>query len=177
MRKIALATFIFIFLVEVSGQEPTRWRGPDANGIYPDRGLLKQWPETGPEMLWKFEQMGEGFSSPAISGGYIYIPTMMDKTGYMYKLTMDGELVWRVEYGEEFLESYPGSRATATLVGDRLYFLSGRGNLLCMSAKDGSVFWTKHVVNDLNGILNRYGTGAGSASIGKMAGRCMNQLN
>ncbi|HDR52607.1 MAG TPA: hypothetical protein ENN90_13480 [Mariniphaga anaerophila] len=157
MRKIALATFVFIFSVEVFSQEPTRWRGPDANGIYPDRGLLTEWPENGPELLWKFEQMGEGFSSPAISGGYIYIPTMIDKTGYMFKLTMDGELVWRVEYGEEFHESYPGSRATATLVDDRLYFLSGRGKLLCMSTEDGSVIWTKHLVNDLNGVLNRYG--------------------
>jgi len=157
MRKIVFIIIICMVSFGTFGQEPTKWRGPDANGIYPDQGLLKQWPEDGPELLWIFDQMGEGFSSPAIAGGYIYIPSMMDKTGYMFKLTMEGQLVWSVEYGPEFFESYPGSRASATVVGERLYFLSGRGKLVCMQTRDGSILWSKHLVNDLNGVLNRYG--------------------
>ena len=122
--KSVFVLLSLLVIIEVMGQGPTRWRGPDANGIYPDKGLLKQWPEDGPEQLWKFEQLGEGFSSPAISNGFIYIPTMIDQMGYMFKLTMDGELVWKKKYGPEFYESYPGARATATIVENRLYFLS-----------------------------------------------------
>ncbi len=72
--------------------EPTRWRGPEGNGIYPDRGLMKEWPEEGPELLWSFSEMGEGHSSPVFSDGYICIPTMIDQMGHMFKLAMDGTL-------------------------------------------------------------------------------------
>src|SRR5690606_27665120 len=78
-------------------------------------------------------------------------------TGYMFKLTMNGELVWKTEYGPEFYESYPGSRATPTIADNLLYFLSGRGRLVCLNTHDGSLVWSTHLVDDLNGELNRYG--------------------
>lgn len=156
--KLVIATLILLISVEAVGQEATKWRGPDANGIYPDTGLLRQWPDDGPALNWKFDQMGEGFSSPAFPpDGYIYIPTMIDQTGYMFKLTMAGDLLWKVEYGPEFYESYPGSRATPTIAGDLLYFLSGRGRLVCLNTHDGSLLWSTHLVDDLDGELNRYG--------------------
>jgi hypothetical protein len=36
-------------------QEISDWRGPDRNGIYPEKDLLRQWPEEGPETAWVFE--------------------------------------------------------------------------------------------------------------------------
>ena len=42
------------------------WRGPDRNGISPDTGLLKQWPEGGPKLLWKVDGLGKGFSTVAV---------------------------------------------------------------------------------------------------------------
>ncbi len=157
MRIIVLAIVIFILSPELLCQEVTKWRGPYANGIYPDKNLLDKWPENGPKLLWKFGEMDKGYSSPAISGGYIYIASMIDKMGNLFKLDMNGKQIWKIEYGPEFHESYPGSRATATIVGDRLYFLSGRGKLVCLNTKDGSLIWTKHLVDDLNGVMNRYG--------------------
>ncbi len=158
MRNVALTIVIlFALITELSGQQATRWRGPDANGIYPDRGLLSSWPDGGPTMLWKFERMDKGYSSPAFSDGHIYIASMLDKTGYLYKLDMNGKQIWRVEYGPEFYESYPGARGTATIAGDHLYYLSGRGKLVCLNTDDGSLRWTRHLVSDLNGVMNRYG--------------------
>ena len=154
---LSLFLILFIAFSSLKGQQPTRWRGPSANGIYPDTGLLKLWPQEGLQLLWAFSEMGEGFTSPAIQGGFIYLASMIDQTGYLYKLTLDGKLVWKKGYGPEYFERYPGARSTATVVGDHLYLLSGRGRLACMKSSDGSLVWAKELVDDLGGELNRYG--------------------
>lgn len=156
--KILISIIFVLFNVQyLFSQEPTRWRGPEANGNYPDKGLLKQWPQDGPEILWSFEELGQGHSSPSISGGYIYIPTMFQDKGYIFKLNMDGKLIWKVEYGTEFTESYPGARASATIAGDLLYILSGMGKLVCMNTADGKVVWNKDVFRDFDGLNIRWG--------------------
>ncbi|KAA6331462.1 hypothetical protein EZS27_019938, partial [termite gut metagenome] len=44
-------------------QENSQWRGQNRDGVYNEKGLLKQWPEAGPELLWSFEGLGEGHTS------------------------------------------------------------------------------------------------------------------
>ena len=40
-----------------------RFRGPNNNGISTETGLLKEWPEDGPKLLWMIEGLGIGFST------------------------------------------------------------------------------------------------------------------
>ena len=74
-RRLFFLAFSFTLLWTANcyAQEATRWRGPEANGIYPDKGLLQSWPAEGPEILWTYENLGQGHSSPVISGNNIYI--------------------------------------------------------------------------------------------------------
>ena len=63
-----------LLLIQCSySQETSEWRGPNRDGIYPDTNLLDKWPEKGPELLWKFDQLGLGYSSPVIMSDKIYI--------------------------------------------------------------------------------------------------------
>lgn len=156
-KTIIILLLVLTATVFLQSQVPTRWRGPASDGIYPDTGLLKNWPDTGPEMLWSFEQLGVGYSSPAFYDGYIYIPTMLGDEGYMFKLSMSGQLIWKVNYGTEYTRNYPGTRSTATIAGDLLYMLTGVGKLVCMNTNDGSVKWSKELTGDFDGIINRYG--------------------
>ena len=32
---------------------PYGWRGPEHNGYYPDKGLLKEWPAEGPTLVFE----------------------------------------------------------------------------------------------------------------------------
>jgi outer membrane protein assembly factor BamB len=150
-------TLSLITCAVVFSQEPTKWRGPEGNGIYPEKGLLKVWPQNGPEILWAYEELSEGHSSPVIYGGSIYIPSMISGTGYIFKLSMDGKLIWKAPYGSEFTESYPGSRATVTVAGDLLYMLSGTGKLACMNASDGKIRWSKDLFKDFDGTNIKWG--------------------
>ncbi len=132
-------------------QEPTTWRGPGSTGIYPENGLLKTWPANGPEMVWHFDELGEGFSSPVFANGKIYISAAEGNIGYIYALTQDGKLDWKATYGEEWIENYAGARTSPTVVGDLLYIYSGKGIITCMNSADGKVNWKKDVMKDFDG--------------------------
>ncbi len=43
--------------------EISQWRGPDRNGIYPDTGLLIEWPENGPELIWEYNELGREWTN------------------------------------------------------------------------------------------------------------------
>ena len=152
MSKFVLSLLISLaFSSFAFGQSPTKWRGPLGNGIYPDKGLLKEWPAEGPHMLWHFDELGKGHSSPVFANNRIYITGMLDKTGYVFVLSMDGKLLSKWEYGPEFTESYPGSRSSVTIAGELLYIESGLGVLYCMNTSDGSIKWKKDLFTDFDG--------------------------
>jgi hypothetical protein len=49
---------LFIFSACFSQQEPTGWRGPARDGVFPEKNLLTSWPAGGPGLLWSFEGLG-----------------------------------------------------------------------------------------------------------------------
>ncbi len=151
--------FIFTILISASvlfAQEPTVWRG-DGSGIYNETGLLKEWPANGPEILWTFEGLGEGHSSPVFANGLIYLSSMVDSIGYVFVFNQDGKLQWKVEYGKEFKESYPGARTSVVVVGDLMYMYTGYGELICMDANNGDKKWSKKAFEDFDGENIRWG--------------------
>ncbi len=114
-----------LLLFNVQAQEPTRWRGPSGDGIYPETGLLKQWPANGPEILWSYENLGQGHSSAAVSRGFIYTSGMIEGKGYLFKFELDGTLVYKKSYGPEYTESWYGTRGTPVIHDGVLYVRHG----------------------------------------------------
>jgi len=146
--SILLAAVIFL---NIQAQEPTRWRGPSANGIYPETGLLKQWPAGGPEILWSYEQLGQGHSSAAVVNGFVYTTGMIDGTGFLFKFDLNGKLIYRKPYGPEFTESWYGTRGTPVVVGGKIYLESGLGKLVCINDSDGEILWSKELFSVFDG--------------------------
>jgi outer membrane protein assembly factor BamB len=159
MVKRVISLFIlFAFSgLTLFSQTTTKWRGPNGNGVYDESGLLKQWPASGPEIIWHFDGLGEGHSSPAFANDMIYLSGLEETTGYIYALSTFGGLKWKAPYGEEFHESYPGSRSTPVIAGDLLYIYSGHGVLTCMDASNGDIKWRKDALNDFDGKNIRWG--------------------
>ena len=149
-RTIVPFILVLIFASTLFAQTPTVWR-EDGSGIYNETGLLKQWSEGGPEILWTFEGLGKGHSSPAFANGKIYISGTVGEEGFVFVLSEEGKLLWKVSYGEEFGGSYPGSRSSVVVDGDLMYMYSGLGNLICMDSNDGTVKWKKNAFEDFDG--------------------------
>jgi hypothetical protein len=60
---------VTVSLAAADESEWPGWLGPNRDGKSLDTGLLKQWPDDGPELLWQADDIGVGFSSVAVVGG------------------------------------------------------------------------------------------------------------
>jgi len=161
--NIIRSTFsLFILLLAASctdteTHEFSQWRGPERDGKYPDTGLLKQWPEEGPELLWSFEGLGAGHGSVSIADGKLYVLGMPDTMGVIYCLSLEGELLWKKEYGLEWYANYTGPRSTPTIKEGLLYFVSGQGEVFCMRAEDGEVIWSRYMFKEFDAQPTSWG--------------------
>lgn len=154
--KLLAAFFLTLFVYTSNGQEATSWRN-GTNGVYPATDLMDKWPADGPEIIWAYEQLGQGHSSPVVAGEYVYTTGMTDGTGYLFKFNMDGTLVYSKAYGPEYSESFYGPRGTPVIVDDKIYLMSGYGHLMCMNEADARLLWKLDMVNDLGGDTIRWG--------------------
>ena len=109
----------------ITAQEASQWRGKDRDGIYDEKGLLRSWPAAGPTLLWHYDNLGEGHASASVvAQEKIYTAGATDGKGKVFAFTLDGKLVWSTPYGDEWVESYPGSRSTPVINEGKVYLMS-----------------------------------------------------
>jgi len=156
MKNFLLLVLLFSAF-SVFSQDNSYWRGPERNGVYPETGLLEEWPENGPELLWHFDGLGPGHGSVACANSLIYVGGVENEDGFVIAFDYDGNIVWKNEYGKEWMESYDGIRTTPTIVGDKLYILSGYGMLSCMNSLTGEFIWQVGVLEKYAGENLKWG--------------------
>ncbi|KAA6322032.1 Outer membrane protein assembly factor BamB [termite gut metagenome] len=158
--------FLSLSILPVLGQENSQWRGKKRDGVYEETGLLKKWAETGPQLLWSYDGLGEGHTSVAIANDKIYITGMTDSIGVLYIFNLDGKLLNKKAYGLEWNANYNGSRSTVNVNDGRLYIFTGRGVLLCLDEKSLDVVWSKNVLTDFDGNNLTFGMAESPLIIG-----------
>jgi outer membrane protein assembly factor BamB len=135
-----------------------QWRGPDRTDISKETGLLKSWPDGGPKRVWLFENAGHGYSGPAIANGKFF--TLGTRDGSEILLVLDantGKELWTAKLGKVLSNRWgDGPRGTPTVDGDRVYALSGPGDLVCANVADGKIVWQVNVT-DLGGKVPGWG--------------------
>jgi outer membrane protein assembly factor BamB len=143
MLRTVIKTIVLICLSFsiLAADDFSQWRGPDRDGKYSDKNLLKQWPDQGPDLVWSATGFGEGHSSPAVTSQGVYLTGMINGTGNLFALDMNGKLRWRTPYGPEWQDGHDGARSTPTVVEDKIYIMSGHGKVVCFNTKDGKIVW------------------------------------
>ena len=158
MRNLLNLVFMACMVqVNVIAQDMAQWRGPGRDGIYNETGLLKSWPENGPALLWHFEGLGEGHASAAVTNDRVYTTGELQGIGYIFCFDLAGKLIWKVPYGEEWTENWPGVRSTPLVYNGKIYQLSGMGKLVCRRSDNGEFVWSVDVLKDYHGSNIRWG--------------------
>lgn len=142
LRYLLLLPIVLLVYADFNVEHFSQWRGPNRNGIYSEKGLLRSWPENGPALLWSFEGLGSGHGNVGIGKDKLFILGMPDTVGVLYAFKFNGELLWKKEYGLEWYENYTGPRSTPTIVGELVYFESGQGIVYCYNGKTGDKIWS-----------------------------------
>jgi outer membrane protein assembly factor BamB len=134
-----------------------QWRGPERSGVSKESGLLKQWPEGGPKLVWQVNDLGDGYSTPVVVGSRIYLMSNQGmENEYVQALSAgNGKSIWTTRVGNvgnpKQNPSYPKARSTPTVDGDYLYVLGSDGDLACLEAKSGKIRWSKSLRKDFGG--------------------------
>jgi len=143
--------------VDGSNSDWSQWRGPERNGISQERGLLKQWPAQGPKLIWQVNDIGDGFSTPAVVGTRIYLMSNrgMNNEFVQALSTQDGKPVWTTRVGNVGNPNqnppYPKARSTPTVDGDFIYALGSDGDLACLETQSGKIRWQKSLRKEFGG--------------------------
>ena len=156
-RIYCFLLFVFITTSTLSGQSVYGFRGEDRTGIYEEKGLLKVWPASGPKLLWEAEGIGIGYSSATVTNDAVYITGIRGDKDVLTAFTQDGKKKWEVEYGSVLkVQNYPESRCTPTVYGDKIFLVSGSGELTCVST-NGKVLWSLDVFKKYSSPVPRFG--------------------
>ncbi len=162
MRFAIVLNLAFAFVTPLFAQPKTadwpQWRGPLRDGICTETGLLTQWPEKGPPLLWdaktvnKGKNVGTGYSSLAVADGKVFTLGDRDKKGNVICLDeATGKVLWATPFSDSYGDG--GSRCTPTVAGGKVYGLSPQGDLVCALAADGKIVWRKQLKTDFGGMM------------------------
>lgn len=156
MRSI---TILVLCAIPLLAADWPQWRGPNRDGISPETGLMKQWPQGGPKLVWKVAGLGEGYSSFSVSGGRLF--TQGQRAGVQYVMAFDvasGKKQWEVANGQAYEERRGnGPRGTPTVDGERVYALAADGSLVCLEAATGKKLWGFNIVSRYGGEVPHWG--------------------
>ncbi len=128
-----------------------QWRGPRRDGISAEKGLLCEWPEGGPELLWQIDELGKGWSSPIIVGETLYITGDVGDELVIYAFNLDGTPRWKTTNGRSWRTPYGGARACCTYSEGQLYHMNAHGRVACLDAATGEEIWAVSILDRFEG--------------------------
>ena len=144
----------------VDASDWPQWRGPEKDGISRETGLLKEWPDGGPQVLWRVS-LGEGFSGISVVGGRVYTMFSEGDDEFVVCLNVsNGEEMWRFRSDNNYIESMGGNgpRATPTIDGELLFTVTAQGKLYALNTENGEKVWSHDLKGEFGSKIPRWGT-------------------
>jgi outer membrane protein assembly factor BamB len=165
MNKFKYATrslFVLFLLISiiiteaVIAAEWPQWRGPKQDAVCTETGLLKSWPQGGPELLWEVTGLGAGYSTVSISNGKLFTmgDLKVDNQDAQCVIAVDMEThkkLWTTKIGPIHKDERGGPRCTPTIDDGLVYVIGTSGDLVCLNADKGEIIWNKNLVKEFDG--------------------------
>ena len=160
--KVLFVAFIILLASVSQGQEWTRYRGPNGQGISQAKTIPVKWTEK--DYNWKVNLPGGGHSSPVVWGDKVFITSGDQKTDHGFLLALrvsDGKILWQKQYSlTPFRPNPRNSYATATPVvdADHIYVLwpTPKETILVALDHDGGEIWQR----TFGGVQCQHGAGS-----------------
>ena len=136
----------------ITAQDWPQYLGPDGNSKSPQKGLLRSWPESGPEVLWSVNA-GAGYGGPAVRDGKVYLLDRDDEVGDIMRCfnLQTGEELWQYGYDSPGTVPFPGSRSVPAVDDRHVYSCGLNGDLYCIDINTHKPVWNKNVWTDFGG--------------------------
>jgi outer membrane protein assembly factor BamB len=129
-----------------------QYLGPNRNSTSTQKGLLRSWPENGPEVLWTVT-IGRGYGGAVVSAGKVYLLDRDDQVGDNLRCfdLSNGKELWNFSYNAPGSVQFPGSRSVPIVEGDNVYSCGPYGDLYCISTNTHKPVWNKNIWKEFGG--------------------------
>jgi len=159
---VFLAALFMLFSSVSQGQEWTRFRGPNGQGISYAKTIPVKWTEK--DYNWKIELPGGGYSSPVLWVDKLFITSGDQKAAQSTLLTInapDGKVLWQKEYKlSKYHPNKLNSFASATPAVDAenayILFTSPKETILIALNHRGDEVWQRK----FEGVQCQHGAGS-----------------
>lgn len=154
-RLAACSLFVLLVSAVVVASDWPQWRGPGRDNRSTETGLLRSWPEGGPEVLWR-TPVAEGYAGAAIKGDRLYINDydVEKKAHWVRAISMaDGKDLWGWSYPVNIRPNH-GITRTVPAVGATLVFsLDPKAQLHALDAATGTLVWQKNLIEEYKATI------------------------
>jgi hypothetical protein len=156
-RTLRISILLLLGAQTAHSQDFFEWRGPGRTGVYNETGLLKKWPDGGPQLLWSVNTLPKGHSSVSIGNGTLFLTGLKDTMDVLVALDLKGNIKWQLPFGRTWMQSFPESRSTPTYEKGKVYAASGYGDVVCVDANSGKILWSVKSHEKFSGSFGRWG--------------------
>lgn len=132
--------------------------GPNRDGKFNEFNLLKEWPEKGPELVLQINNAGKGWSAAVANSDKIFVSGLTDSIDFISAYNFKGDLLWRSSFGRAWMNSYPDTRSTPTVENEKVWVISGAGELACFNTENGEKHWSVNVDEQFEAEWDIWGT-------------------
>ena len=150
--KIILILILLISGLNVFAQDWPQYLGPDRNSTSSQKGILRTWPQNGPEVIWTVP-VGIGFGGPIVKDGKVYLLDRDDEVGDNLRCLdlSNGKELWNFTYNAPGSVRFPGSRSIPIVDDNHVYSCGHNGDLYCININTHKSVWNKNVWTDFGG--------------------------
>lgn len=168
VRRLPAALGLCLLTHVAPAADWPQFLGPDRNGISAETGLVDSFPAGGPKPVWRVPG-GVGMSGLAVSRGRVLTTVQADGQEQLVALdAATGKSLWRTPIAPAFENVMgPGTRATPTIAGDRVFVFTGDGILAAFNFADGAPLWSHNLPQELGGGGVEYGIACSPLVVGE----------
>ena len=146
MRPLVVL-LVTVSVASVSAQWP-QWRGPNRDGVVATANVPSAWTAK-PTVKWT-QKVGEGYSTPVVSNGRIFVHSRIDPDEVVTALDLaTGKPAWSARYPSAFNknkyanEMSKGPFSTPLIADGIVYTLGTAAVLSAFDEKTGALKWRK----------------------------------
>ena len=145
----------------VQADDWPQFRGPHRDAISGETGLLREWPEGGPKVLWTMD-VCEGHAGAAIRDGRVYMHDYDRKANewLVRCLALDsGQELWCFREKRRIRPNHGITRTVPAVDEKYVFSMDPKCVLHCLEAKTGTELWRKNLVRDYGATIPAWYTG------------------
>ncbi len=150
MQRIGFVLAVLAGLaVPVPAAEWPQFLGPNRDATSPEKGLMREWPDGGPKVLWTVD-VGPGYGGAAIRDGLVHILDRQKGQADVLRVFdfKTGEEVWTFGYPAPGRISHAGSRCTPAVGETYIYIVGPKGHFHCVDRTTHKPVWQKNILQD-----------------------------